>query len=59
MQERRRAGNVESMTGVVWLVHGKVPLRATPEQLRPATAAERVVGGASEHESRWVHTGGQ
>ena len=44
MQERRRVGNVESMTGVVWLVHGKVLLRATPEQLRPATSAERVLG---------------
>ena len=32
------------MTGVVWLVHGKVLLRATPEQLRPATTAERVLG---------------
>ena len=42
MQERRRVGNVESMTGVVWLFHGKAQLRATPEQLRPATAAERV-----------------
>ena len=31
------------MTGVVWLVHGQV-LRVTPEQLRPATAAERVLG---------------
>ena len=44
VQERRRVGNVESMTGVVWLVHGKVLLRATPEQLRPATSAERVLG---------------
>ena len=44
MQERRRVGNVESMTGVVWLVDGKVLLRATPEQLRPATSAERVLG---------------
>ena len=45
MQERRRVGNVESMTGVVWFVHGKVVLlRATPEQLRPVTAAERFLG---------------
>ena len=43
-RERRRVGNVESMTGVVLLVHGKVLLRAKPEQLRPATSAERVLG---------------
>ena len=57
MQERRRVGNVESTTGVVWLVHGKVLLRATPEQLRPATSAERVLGelqNTSLDEFTWV-----
>ena len=32
------------MTSVVWLVHENVLLQATPEQLRRATAAERVLG---------------
>ena len=32
------------MTGIVWLVHGMLLLRAAPGQLRPATAAMRVMG---------------
>ena len=44
VQGRRPVGNVESMSGVVWLVHGKVLLRATLERLRPAIPAERVLG---------------
>ena len=44
MQERLRVGNVESMTSVIFVVHGKVLLRARQEQLRPATTAERVLG---------------
>ena len=54
MQERRRVGNVESMTGVVWLFHGKAVLRDTTEQLRPATAAERV--GEVQHTNLDVFT---
>ena len=35
---------MESVTGIVWLVHGKILLRATPEKLRPATIPARVMG---------------